>query len=34
MSATTPKTATGPAIYAGGLREGLAQVGEVELHYV
>src|SRR6476620_1549059 len=34
MSATTPKTATGPAIYASGLREGLAQVGAVELHYV
>ena len=35
MSTTTPETSTSPAIDAGtGLREGYAQVGDVELHYV
>ena len=35
MSTTTPDMSTSPAIDAGtGLREGYAQVGDVELHYV
>ena len=35
MSTTTPDMYTSPAIDAGtGLREGYAQVGDVELHYV
>ena len=35
MSTTTPDTFVSPAIDAGtGLREGYAEVGDVELHYV
>ena len=35
MTTTTPDTFTSPAIDAGtGLREGYAEVGDVELHYV